>query len=460
MRAIICDCCNKNITYDDCYAVPSSETDSSGGLDRLEEWIHAMPGRVSRIVCKEDFDDYLDIQANQLAKRAKVVLADIPPALREAAYSAAKKRAQVYLDGNVGGTSVGPVKPANQRNGCLNASNTLCKTATGTGKRPGNDLNQLLGKILDTNQKRMPLLHKISLKKCIYLNILFFFVFSCFLGALASVLIGNSINITDAHRYIFLVSSIGVWLGSNILIVKAAKKSRAAKLKKLTAEASICIRQLELQFPAIFDATGGKNALQEFTLDKALKLDCPICGNTYLIGINATITSLDDVFGFMMRQGTMIFGASGSAERMAASTPDLVGPYQASWSKEEWAEKRLQTSEKVKKIRAALRLGQQPQWVCYNCTEKNHPNPYPGNWVPVLENPRESAFMTFMACLLVITLICFLSLPILSSYNNSHMSTIALIYLFVIPALSFWLAMRVYFKKRKAVESALEKERQ
>jgi hypothetical protein len=37
MREIICDCCNKRLTYDDCYAVPSAQQDSERGLDRLEE---------------------------------------------------------------------------------------------------------------------------------------------------------------------------------------------------------------------------------------------------------------------------------------------------------------------------------------------------------------------------------------------------------------------------------------
>jgi len=73
-----------------------------------------MPGGVTRIVCREDYDDYLDIVANQLAKCDKVLLSDIPPSLKEKAYSAAKRRAQAYLDGDTAGSPTGPFMPSSQ----------------------------------------------------------------------------------------------------------------------------------------------------------------------------------------------------------------------------------------------------------------------------------------------------------------------------------------------------------
>ena len=77
-------------------------------LDRLGEWIHAMPGPVSRIVCQADYEDYLDIVANRMAKKDKLPLPEIPAKWKKMAYAAARWRARKYLGGDKKGARVGP----------------------------------------------------------------------------------------------------------------------------------------------------------------------------------------------------------------------------------------------------------------------------------------------------------------------------------------------------------------
>jgi len=86
---IICDCCSAPVKWDECYAVPGQELPSRG-LKRLEEWIEAISGRVSRLVCEEDFREYIEIVSSRKFNK-------VPADLREKAFKAGKQRAQEHL---------------------------------------------------------------------------------------------------------------------------------------------------------------------------------------------------------------------------------------------------------------------------------------------------------------------------------------------------------------------------
>jgi len=103
-------------------------------------------------------------------------------------------------------------------------------------------------------------------------------------------------------------------------------------------------------------------------------LTCPLCGEVYLVGQDACIISLGDVFGFMAGQGTAIIG---DADGMMGSTPDLVGRILPSWSKGEREERLRETGTNVDRIRNMIKSGKKPQW---QCQDKDHPNPYPENF--------------------------------------------------------------------------------
>ncbi len=91
MGQIRCDCCHAPLALDNCFAVPAAELTSPPGNRRLEEWLHVLPGRVSRIVCEEDHRRAIETVTKQPYD-------EVPAAWRELAYRAAQQRAQAHLD--------------------------------------------------------------------------------------------------------------------------------------------------------------------------------------------------------------------------------------------------------------------------------------------------------------------------------------------------------------------------
>ena len=112
------------------------------------------------------------------------------------------------------------------------------------------------------------------------------------------------------------------------------------------------------------------------TLDKPPRLICPLCGEVYLVGKDATIVTMGNVLGFLMGAGTPVIGSE-SAIAGVMQTPGLVGHYSSDWSAAELNDKKKETLQNIEHIRQALKTGQKPQWECYECRAKNNPNYYP-----------------------------------------------------------------------------------
>ena len=115
------------------------------------------------------------------------------------------------------------------------------------------------------------------------------------------------------------------------------------------------------------------------TPDTTPRLACPLCGEVYLIGKDATIVTMGNVLGFLTGAGTPVIGSE-SALAGIMQTPALVGHYDSGWSATELNDKKSETLGNVETIRQALQSGQKPQWECFKCREKNHPNYYPSGW--------------------------------------------------------------------------------
>lgn len=105
---------------------------------------------------------------------------------------------------------------------------------------------------------------------------------------------------------------------------------------------------------------------------QAWALLCPLCGNYYVIGINAQAATLSDVLS--MFQGSVVMGG------VPASYPTLVGPTDATYqappptlTEQQWQWHGYSS----RAVRTAISRRETAGWYCNTCQNRDAPTPFP-----------------------------------------------------------------------------------
>jgi hypothetical protein len=111
------------------------------------------------------------------------------------------------------------------------------------------------------------------------------------------------------------------------------------------------------------------------------QLVCPVCGEVYSFGKDATILTMENILEFFINSGTAISG-SPSAIANILQTPVLVGHYLDSWAADVLEKRKCETRQIMETVQLAVMEGKTPKWQCHICMQKGHKDAhvFPADW--------------------------------------------------------------------------------